>query len=79
MLDRPDRMPLAGVEGHHVPRAALRGLAGHVDRDQALDNGDHSPFADVVVAHFLAALELEDDGPALGGAEEDTRDLPVGP
>lgn len=70
-------VPLAGGEGDESAGGALGRLARGVDRDAATDDVDDGALADVVVAHCLAGLEFDDDGPAFGGAEENARDLSV--
>jgi hypothetical protein len=74
-----DAVPLAGREGDEGAGGALDRFAGRVDRDAAADDVHDGALAYVVVAHRFAALKLDDNGAALGGAEEDARDLPVMP
>ena len=62
-------MALAGIKRDQRSGLALHGRFGSLDRDPARNHLHDRPLADVMIAHFLSAAQVEYHDPALGRRE----------
>ena len=73
---RPYGVALTGRERRERPRLALGLLTVDADRYSPADDLEDGALADLMVAHFLTGLQVDDHRPAGGRGEENAR-LPL--